>query len=567
MKIKKIFTVLLLVFSIFILNSCGKDDDINYKYEKIPFQNLTPSYYTMKATYLNTYYVDNSEIKYVDVSNFFNTVDGLYQSSSFRKSVSRSKKKYTIYIYANTGENISYIGATFDWDNDTITISNPMMYNVVYSPSSVDYMNHLKETETKIDIPTPFVASLKDYSFNIYYKNGLCLVPFSMMNTIFLSPTYYNIYYNGEKYLGTFFDIASFESESLRVIKTNKLNGETQSDELREETYNQLRFTLDNFYGLKEYKNITDVDEILNDYKDDILSTDIEKNRNAYYKFFVNYLNDLHTRVGAYSFYNSPDLTPDNWNLEKTSEARKEYKRVQDLLTPNSKEFYGGTEPTYKGYGDTIMLYMPSFVTASSSELNSEDSYLKDSYEYMKWALANAKKSNYKNIVLDLSTNGGGNIAALLKVLGFMTNEDIPYANYDSLFKCRTTAKIKIDANDDNSFIDDDAYDNYNWYILSGYNTFSAANSCVAMAKSFGVNIIGQKSGGGMCSVLPLVLADSTTIEISSNNLQVVLFDDKYEFIEGGIEPDLYIDYDKFYDIQYLDKTLNDYAKGAIIWQ
>ncbi len=562
MKIKKIFTILLIVISIFILNSCGKDDDIEYKYEKISFQNLTPSYYKMNATYLNTYYVDNSEIKYVDVTNFFNTVDGLYQTSYFKKSVSRSKKKYSIYAYANTGDNISYVGATFDWDNDTITISNPMFFNVVYSPSAVDYLDHLSETNTKIDNVTPFVASLKDYNYNIYYKNGLCLVPLSIMNTLFLSPTYYNIYYNGEKYLGTFYDISSFDSESQLILKTNKLNSESQSEQLREETYNQLRFILDNFYGLKEYKNITDIDEILKDYKNDILSTDIEKNRNAYYKLFINYLDDLHTRIGAYSFYNSPDLLPGNWDLDKTSDARKEYKRVQDILSPNSEAFYESTEPTYKGYGDTLMLYMPSFVTASSDQLNSEDSYLKDSYQFMKWALEKNANSNYKNIVLDLSTNGGGNVAALLKVLGFMTNEDIVYANYDSLFKSKTTSNIKIDANDDDSFIDADAYDKYNWYILSSYNTFSAANSCVAMAKSFGVNIIGQKSGGGMCSVLPLVLADSTTIEISSNNLQVVLFDNKYEFIEGGIEPDLYIDYDKFYNIQYLDKTLNDYAKG-----
>lgn len=562
MKIKKIFTILLIVISVFILNSCGKDDDIEYKYEKISFQNLTPSYYKMNATYLNTYYVDNSEIKYVDVTNFFNTVDGLYQTSYFKKSVSRSKKKYSIYAYANTGDNISYVGATFDWDNDTITISNPMFFNVVYSPSAVDYLDHLSETNTKIDNVTPFVASLKDYNYNIYYKNGLCLVPLSIMNTLFLSPTYYNIYYNGEKYLGTFYDISSFDSESQLILKTNKLNSESQSEQLREETYNQLRFILDNFYGLKEYKNITDIDEILKDYKNDILSTDIEKNRNAYYKLFINYLDDLHTRIGAYSFYNSPDLLPGNWDLDKTSNARKEYKRVQDILSPNSEVFYESTEPTYKGYGDTLMLYMPSFVTASSDQLNSEDSYLKDSYQFMKWALEKNANSNYKNIVLDLSTNGGGNVAALLKVLGFMTNEDIVYANYDSLFKSKTTSNIKIDANDDDSFIDADAYDKYNWYILSSYNTFSAANSCVAMAKSFGVNIIGQKSGGGMCSVLPLVLADSTTIEISSNNLQVVLFDNKYEFIEGGIEPDLYIDYDKFYNIQYLDKTLNDYAKG-----
>ena len=558
MKIKKILFVFLAIFSILLLNSCGKDDDITYKEEKIPFQNLTPSYYNMKSEYLNTYYIDNSEIKYIDVAGFFNTLNGYYITDYFKKSVSRSQKKYGIYLYANTGTKVEYLAVIFNWENDTIYVTSPMVFNVTYSPSSVDYMAHLQEGSGSYDDTKPLTINLKDYNFNIYYKDGKCFVPLSIMNTLFCSSGYYNIYYNGEKYLGTFYDISAFDDESLKQIKTNKLNSSEQTEELREETYNQLRFILDHFYGLKEYKNISNFDEILSGYKEDLLSLDPVKNRDAYYKFFINYLDDLHTRIGAYSFYNSPDIMPENWNLSKTSEKRIKYHEVEELLKEKAELVYPDLKATYKIAGETAILYMPSFLTAADSDLSKPDSYLDDSYEFMRWALNNISNKNIKNVVLDLSINGGGNVAALLKVLGFMSNDDIEYIDYNFLFKTKMSSIIKIDSNDDGEFSDDDAYTNYNWYVLSSFNTFSAANSCVALAKSLGAKVIGQKSGGGMCSVMPLVLADSTTIEISSNFAQMAKIDGKYEFIESGISPDIEIDYDHFYDFTYLDNLLKN---------
>ena len=41
LKLKRIFTYgFIFLFSILILSSCAKEDDINYKHEKIEFENL-----------------------------------------------------------------------------------------------------------------------------------------------------------------------------------------------------------------------------------------------------------------------------------------------------------------------------------------------------------------------------------------------------------------------------------------------------------------------------------------------------------------------------------------------
>ena len=84
MKIKRIISLLSLAFiSTLVLSSCGKEDNISVKVESIPFHNGAKDFYDMKATSINTYYVDNSSIKYCDVGEFMVALDGLYKTQYF----------------------------------------------------------------------------------------------------------------------------------------------------------------------------------------------------------------------------------------------------------------------------------------------------------------------------------------------------------------------------------------------------------------------------------------------------------------------------------------------------
>ncbi|MCR4898552.1 MAG: hypothetical protein K5892_04920, partial [Acholeplasmatales bacterium] len=225
MRIKKIFTTcFLLISSTLFLSSCAKDDQITYKEEKLEFVNLANSYYDMKAKSLNIYYVDNSDIQYVDAGNFMKTLDGFYQSSLFKKSISSFRNIYNIYVYANTGSGIEYISCVFDWNKNTITVNNPLFFNIKYNPSSVEFMTHLEEGEAKVENQKEIVFDLTKYGFDIYYKNGKCLVPFSIMNTIFCSDGYYNLYNNGEKIYGTYFDISNVSDDTYNSIYNTDLS-------------------------------------------------------------------------------------------------------------------------------------------------------------------------------------------------------------------------------------------------------------------------------------------------------------------------------------------------------
>ena len=222
-------------------------------------------------------------------------------------------------------------------------------------------------------------------------------------------------------------------------------------------------------------------------------------------------------------------------------------------------------------YGDTAIITFNSFKTGSNNDLYDSDGILKenawqyDSYYYMQHCMNDIKQySEVKDILLDVSQNGGGNISAMERVLGFFTDNVLKYETYDTLTNEYHIDYYKIDTNAD-GYYDDDAYNQYRWTLLTSINSFSAANALTSCFINQGLGkTIGQKTGGGMCSVLPIVLADGTAIAISSNNtMRYVKKNDEgrpiYYPIEDGISPNLEIPYTDFYNdeklVGYIDQA------------
>ena len=558
MRIKKLIPALILgAGTALTLTSCAKEDNISYRKERVELVNKTSGYYDLEYNYIDTYYVDGSSVKYADLGGFIKSLDGFYNSKVFRKIVSGFRNLYSIYVYANVGGKIKYIGCTVDWNANTLTISDPIFFNIVKQPSTIDYSAHLKQKQGSVEGNTKIVYNLSDYGFDIYYKNGKCLVPISILNTIFCSQGYFNLYNDGEKFYGTFYDLTALPVDEKLDLKTCGLNTAEQTEELREETYNQLRFIMDNFYGLREDKNINSSD--LEPYKDKFLSLDPNVNKEAYYEYFVPHLNELHTRIGSYSFYYGTTLDTGNWDLDTAGQFRNAYKEVQAQLQPKAQEFYTNlTGEAIKVSGETALLYFDQFKTGSTTQLAGEDAYKYDTYAFMQYAMNEIKDKNVKNVVVDMSLNGGGNVGALYRALGFLSDNDVMIYSKSFANNTISTTAMAIDTNNDGNYDDNDGYTQYNWYVLSSLNTFSAANSFTALAKSLGAKVIGQKSGGGMCSVLPIVLADTTTLEISSNDAELTKIGNELVPIEHGVEPDILLSYDKFYDMEYLDTIIKN---------
>ena len=182
-----------------------------------------------------------------------------------------------------------------------------------------------------------------------------------------------------------------------------------------------------------------------------------------------------------------------------------------------------------------------------------------DSAVYLEMVMdrVTAEAPNLVNAMLDLTWNTGGNVGALYRVIGFITDE--PFM----------TARISGDTGGaSSSFVYIDGvpvYKDLNWALLTSPLTFSAANSLATIFKMNDLGpIIGLTSGGGASSITPILLPSGTSFTTSSNSVGAIrtgLGTDEdpyvYENNEFGITPDIVIDITDIYDEEILITAFN----------
>lgn len=145
------------------------------------------------------------------------------------------------------------------------------------------------------------------------------------------------------------------------------------------------------------------------------------------------------------------------------------------------------------------------------------------------------------DIILDLSWNTGGNVGALYRIVGFITDQPFRVSGVDRATGGSSSNYVLIDGTP--------TYPDLNWALLTTPVTFSAANEMATIFKEneLGV-IIGVQSGGGACSITPILLPNGTAFTMSSVNINAYRTgagteEDPYVFHnnEFGIEPDYII--------------------------
>jgi len=152
-------------------------------------------------------------------------------------------------------------------------------------------------------------------------------------------------------------------------------------------------------------------------------------------------------------------------------------------------------------------------------------------------------------IGLDISFNTGGNIGALYRIVGFLSDESFAVSSHNNESKSYSTSYIQI-----NNYA---SYD-YDWFLLTSLTTFSAANELATIFKQNDLGLIlGAKTGGGTASITPILLPDGTFFTMSSNNLNMIRDNEgNYETNEVGITPDVNIPINKLYDNQTILEAL-----------
>ncbi|QBF34577.1 hypothetical protein EG856_01395 [Mycoplasmopsis phocirhinis] len=559
------------------LTSCFSSSDKKiYVTEQIPneltllanvnFNNLSREY-LIKNQNINIFENKTNKNIYINVNEIFKKLNGFFDLKKLSKIDVVDAKAI---IQKNNGDVVE-----FSTTDDKLVFTDSQAFDLSKSSLTHNYNQYLHFLDTTFKslrskdelLPT---LNLKKYDMPIYTQDKNIYMPLSLFNLLFMSQNYYNLQYNGTSLLGYDYE-NSHSFAHPKYVKFYRDANWTSTSEQRLNNYNFLALLFDNFYGLSNelYKrhNSSDFNEFthITGLYDKIIDQNYSTYSNAYEQLWYVYLNELHSRIITEGY-----LAPTNDNVNKSdsrqlsskyADYEKTLTKLQDLRALEKQKNSAVIE------GNIARIKLDAFLSGSKEEINSKQPYLYDSYELMKAAIAKIKRldpqNKVKSIVIDISQNGGGSSAALEKVVGFLTKKPFNVFIQDRITKAYVDLKIGVDTNSDNKYNNKDGYDEYNWYLLTGINTFSAANLFAHVVKQTGIaKIIGQKSGGGMFAVLPTVLPDGTNVDISgpiaysaaSDNVNTV---EDLPISEFGVEPDYLYPYDDFYDLEKLSKFIN----------
>ena len=423
-----------------------------------------------------------------------------------------------------------------------------------------------------------------DYDFSVfkmdktyYYPLGLLDMFFSDNSGIYFTYNYAHIMSTNsvDKYKTTTYIDNEKEYTFNSQMKENKPEG-TMPSYLADYNANLFLFLMDNFYGLKEEKGVTSAKRYYGRYTiyKDLFSTDSEKRVWAY-SDALGMLDDHHTvLVSTNDTWYDGTYTTIRRGATKCAERNQITKELQESRSKVYKHSYNGANPEqsiiYSQDGKTAMFAFDSFTFGSSEEVFNEDGSIKstaknhDTFFKLVDAFTQMKeKGTVKNVILDISVNGGGYLGTMIKLLCLISKDNSSSVNlYEKSSGQLVTYRSQVDTNGDKTFDLDDCFgDEFNFYLLVSDGSFSCGNALPCNAQVHGTaKIIGNmNSGGGECVVGVHYLPNSEYV-YHSGNLHMGYYDANTKIFTGfenGATQDIDApDGDDFYSIEKLNELI-----------
>ena len=445
---------------------------------------------------------------------------------------------------------------------------------------------------------TDRVVDLKNYDIPVYEGNKEAYVPLTFLSQIAGGFQMYNIAYNGK-------DIYVLDNEAQLVDEArnttyfadtyfellSKMDEEREED-LAKYSYNELCFVFDNLRGYTSQLIIGDnnlltlgLNGVLETYypelKEYLLSEDKEKYYIGFNALFSGLFDGGHT-VSLSDFNEFKAATnlevdePFNILNVKQKEAINQ-SGIVALSTSLSKTLAAQPTGTLPGFrGRTAYAYSSEYKTAYIGfasfdvDVTGWDNYYKgqgevpvstDTYAFVRSKFYQAMEDGAENVVLDLTSNGGGNTGALCGLIGLVNGAKSSFSITSSFNKYRTTDQYTVDINLDGKYDKEDEIEasrfNFNIGVLTSAYSFSCANLFPSMMKELGYKIMGERSRGGSCAVYRTSTAEGLEYVHSSH---IGLSDQYGNDIDAGVPVDFEIpvtqsaitptalDYGKFFD-------------------
>ena len=507
--------------------------------QSFEFKALPGDYYVTSGT-LDLYKTQYEQVYYVDIEAFLETLNGAVDSitnitTKVDEKTNQTSKvhRYMEYIETNQGLTVRFhikefiddvltdtesYDLAFDFINNTVKSENTDFFNVIGSKTITEYDDGLIYGEYETKDGHEVLIHLNDYRMDINtLKEGedtKYLIPLNLANLLFLSQVYYNVYFNQEIIYG----VGTMEVNNpavLTQIKTTSFNTKEMSKDIKRFTYDYLALTMDYFYGVDDsvhgYNNEKSYYDLLSRYAQRFYGDDT-----THYQVmndFILRLDDLHTSLLSSGFFEE-NFRPEFQFTDLRSRTKSYYEAYFSV------ERYQTSLPEirYTDNRETAVIRLDSFEVDSREELE-------------KNIIEAQKEPNLKNIVIDITGNGGGNLGSVFKVLSLMTEKPLYYQGYNALDGSGYSQEITSDYQ---------KYTTVNYYILQSEVTFSAANLFSSIAQHHKIApILGIKSGGGASSIGLVITPTGDLFYMSSYNVLARKTGDDYQSIEYGITPDV----------------------------
>ena len=456
----------------------------------------------------------------------------------------------------------------------------------------------VKVEEVAYDQPAVAVTlSMGQYGIDLREADGVLYFPFATVSDLFSNPDVQTAYYAD--------DIIYYEAD-YEELNGGPLRGTTMTwpwilSAQREAdmitfNYHELCFSIESFYGYPcSYNSFTDamqkdgLDAALSVYEPEVRSLLLSEKPGEYvaglYRLFNILLADGgHTGVALNGIFDNSRykaaVSKDFFLYSHYTEhsgyyVEKNRRMVETYNTLSEQRLKELGAGGYYTKGDTALISFERFEV----EYAQWNDYLSGNRKFMPddtigfvyRCLEQADKDpSVKNVVFDLSTNGGGDTIAL-EMLMCLIQGTFECRFYNVLGQQTITQTTTADTNFDGVINEDDRITRYPYLrfaVLSSGYAFSCANIMTALMKESGCPVLGENSAGGACAVLIKATADGMSYNMSSYVRFVSTLTDT---VDDGITADISLvsesaggqkDYSRFYDLSAISQAVNRYYDG-----
>ena len=427
-----------------------------------------------------------------------------------------------------------------------------------YNVATGSVKNKSVQTEAR-----PVTVSLKEYHMPVIPYEDDILMPFLALQNTFGSMIMQNeLAYNGRDYYNAVAaeqfmtqkeNASSRNSPYAKALYSGPFSEKTKTTQAYADYgYYSICLLLDLTFGHKEEKNISSFDEYFTrmNAKPALCSTRPDLALVTEFMLF-NYLFDsghdsvlgIDTVFGTMDQIDKSDVKDVVDEISKSDKGRELFKEEEEVpeeetemsadliigallekglsvpevvpliawggyLAQAKPEDYGDQRLDYAG--DTAVIYFDAF---KDSILEREPSYYLDpvkkedeetcSFAFFYNCFEDIKKHDeVKNVVINICDNGGGSAAALVYILGFLSEDgEVKFTDRDILAGNYREEYYHVDTNLDGIADDQDGFGGqYDFYIMCSGSSYSCGNALPYFAQQGGLaKIIGTKPGGGDC--------------------------------------------------------------------